>query len=117
LLAEHRSDGEYVLSSARMVGDEEDHSIWRQSRRAWLASTADVLFAHFPSEHLELDAGEPAGHAAGWKGQYESELRTVREGLRLLDSLAERVATTSLERRHEGHEPLPWLSIRPAAHH
>lgn len=102
-LAEHRSDGEYVLSSARMVGDEEDHSIWRQSRRAWLAATTDVLFAHFPSERLALDPGEPAGQTTGWKGQYESELRTVREGLRLLDSLAEKVAATSLESQHEGH--------------
>lgn len=117
LLAEHRSDGEYVLSSARLVGDEEDHSIWRQSRRAWLAAAKDVLVAHFPSEHLALDLGEQARPATGWKRQYESELRTVREGLRLLDSLAEKVETTSLASEHEGHQEPISLSIRPAAHH
>ena len=101
LLAEHRSDGQYVLSSARMVGDEEDHSIWRQSRRAWITAATEVIVAHFPSEPLALEGLEPTPHASGWKGQYESELRTVREGLRLLDSLAERVTTSTLESRHE----------------
>jgi hypothetical protein len=103
LLAEHRSDGEYVLSSARLVGDEEDHSIWRQARRAWLASTSDVLFAHFPSEHLDLETPKPASQSGGWKGQYEAELRTVRDGLKLLDALAERVETSSLSGDPEGH--------------
>ncbi len=80
-----------------MVGDEEDHSIWRQSRRAWLTATTEVLFAHFPRENLDLDPLEPPWHLSGWKGQYESELRTVREGLRLLEALVEKIATTPLE--------------------
>jgi hypothetical protein len=97
LLAEHRSDGEDVLHAARLVGDEDDYSIWRQSRRVWLAATADVLCSHFPTETLELDPVDPVNSAgADWKRQYDSELRTVREGLRLLDTLAERIQTSSL---------------------
>jgi hypothetical protein len=102
LLAEHRSDGEYVLSSARLVGDEADHSIWRQSRRAWVAAATDALFTHFPAERLDVGPREPAP-GSGWKGQYEAELRTVREGLKLLQSLAERVETSSLAGHAEGH--------------
>ena len=101
LLAEHRSDGEYVLHSARLVGDEDDHSIWRQSRRAWLAATADVLFAYFPGETVELGPREPTG--VDWKRQYEAELRTVRDGLRLLDTLSERVQTSGLSGDPIGH--------------
>jgi hypothetical protein len=43
LLDEHRSHGEYVLESARMVGDEEDHAIWRQSRKLWAAAAVAAL--------------------------------------------------------------------------
>ncbi len=102
LLAERRSDGEYVLHSARLVGDEDDLSIWRQSRRAWLAATADVLFAHFPSEKLELGPREP-DRDSDWKRQYEAELRTVREGMRLLEQLDERIETSALVLHAEEH--------------
>ena len=102
MLAEHRSDGEYLLHSARLVGDEDDHSIWRQSRRIWLAATADAVFAHFPAETVELGPREPAA-GQGWKRQYEAELRTVRDGLRLLDTLDERIETSSLAGQLEEH--------------
>ena len=52
---------------------------------------------------MPFDTGEPGDETPGWKGQYEAELRTVREGLRLLDSLAEKIATTSLASPGEGH--------------
>jgi hypothetical protein len=102
LLAEHCSGGEYVLSSARLVGDEEDHSIWRQSQRAWVAAATDALFAHFPAEQLDVSLREPV-LGSGWKGQYEAELRTVRDGLKLLESLSERIQTSSLVGDPEGH--------------
>lgn len=95
LLAERRSDGEYVLHSAKLVGDEDDHSIWRQSRRAWLAATADVLFAHFPAEKLEFGPRDP-DRQSDWKRQYEAELRTVRDGMKLLEQLDERIETSFL---------------------
>ena len=52
LLDEHRSRGEYVLHSARMVGDEEDHAIWQQSRRAWAAAARAALAGR--AVHVEL---------------------------------------------------------------
>jgi len=102
LLAERRSDGEYVLHSARLVGDEDDYSVWRQSRRAWLAATADSLFAHFPAAELDLGPRETTA-GTDWKRQYEVELRNVREGLRLIEALAERIETSSLGEDHDGH--------------
>ncbi len=102
LLAERRSDGEYVLHSAKLVGDEDDHLIWRQARRAWLAATADVLFAHFPAEKLDFGPREPEP-GTDWKRQYEAELRTVREGMTLLDRLDERIETSALVGHAEEH--------------
>jgi hypothetical protein len=95
LLAERRSDGEYVLHAARLVGDEDDHSIWCRTRRLWLAATADLLFAHFPAERLDLGPREPEP-GVGWKRQYEAELRSVREGMRLLAQLDQRIEISSL---------------------
>ena len=102
LLAERRADGEYVLHAARLVGDEEDFAIWRQSRRAWLAATADVLFAHFPSERLEFGPRQPEP-GIDWKRQYEAELRTVRDGVKLLEQLNERIQTSATARHTEGY--------------
>jgi hypothetical protein len=90
LLAEHRSGGEYVLHSARMVGDEEDHAIWRQSRRAWRTAAASAVSTRFPSEGTAFrQVCRAPTELDGWRRQYEAELRTVRAGLDLLGALAE----------------------------
>ena len=43
VIDEHRSRGECILDSARMVGDEQDHAIWKQCRRAWAAAALTAL--------------------------------------------------------------------------
>jgi hypothetical protein len=92
LLAEHRSSGEYVLQSARMVGDEDDHAIWSQSCRLWRARTAETIAEHFPLHRAALaDASRQPQGLADWKQQYEAEMRSVRAVLSLLDSIANSV--------------------------
>ena len=102
MLAELCSSGEYVLHAARMVGDEEDHAIWRQSLRNWRGEVAGLIDAHFPHEgsalrQLSLDT---AG-SAGWKQQYEGELRTVRATLELLAALSEAVSMSEVAEQPE----------------
>jgi hypothetical protein len=98
-LAEHCSRGEYVLHSARMVGDEDDYSIWRMSRLAWREEVAAVLVESLPEEasvRFLTICASPMDSSGGWKRVYEAELRTVNEGLALLGDLAE-----SLQRPRE----------------
>jgi len=103
LLAEHRAGGEYVCHAARMVGDEEDHAIWRQSRYAWSAAASATVAARIPDEGERFRrACEPPKHSAGWKRQYESELSTVTAGLRLLTSYTEAIEMRSSTRRLAG---------------
>jgi hypothetical protein len=92
-LAEHHRAGEYVLQSARMVGDENDHAVWRRSRCAW----RDALLATFN----RLAPGEPRldalnvrldGPPSGWKKLYEAELRALQSGLDLLAELEEELS-------------------------
>ncbi|HEX5224264.1 MAG TPA: hypothetical protein VFW29_03945 [Solirubrobacteraceae bacterium] len=86
-LAEHRSAGEYVLQTARMVGDEDDHAVWRRSRCAWrdaLTAALERAFPDAPRGALDVRLG---GAPAGWKKLYEAEIRTVADGLELLAEL------------------------------
>jgi hypothetical protein len=95
-LAEHHSAGEYVLQSARMVGDEDDHEIWRRSRCSWCEGLADTLSRAFPGERrADVLSVQMSQAPTGWKQLYEAEIRTVQAGLALLDALAE-----------EAHRPL-----------
>jgi hypothetical protein len=97
-LAEHCSRGEYVLHSARMVGDEDDYAVWRMSRLAWREDVAAALAGDFPEDaHVKfLSACASPAPSGGWKRVYEAELRTVNEGLSLLGDLAD-----SLQRPRE----------------
>jgi hypothetical protein len=91
-LAEHCSRGEYVLHSARMVGDEDDYSIWRMSRLAWREEVAAELVEGFPAEgslRFLTICASPTNSSGGWKRVYEAELRTVNDGLALLNELAD----------------------------
>jgi hypothetical protein len=89
-LAEHHSAGEYVLQSARMVGDEDDHAIWRRSRCSWRDAVAAMLSRAFPGER-RADALNVQLNTAptGWKQLYEAEIAAVRAGLTLLEELDE----------------------------
>ena len=89
-LAEHHSAGEYVLQSARMVGDEDDHAIWRRSRGAWRDSLAGTLSRAFPGERrADVLNVQMSTAPTGWKQLYEAEVRAVQAGLELLEELAE----------------------------
>ena len=101
LLTEHRSGGEYLLHSARMVGDEEDHAIWRRGRQAWSESTAEMLTEAFPEARprfLRPDVSPLQG--SDWKRAYEAELRTVHANLVLLESLGETAESSDEEMVH-----------------
>ncbi len=98
LLAEHRSKGEYLVHSARMVGDEDDYAVWRQGRRAWTDATAATIEEVF-SDAVAADfcrtcADPPLGEI--WKRQYERELRSIGAALQRLAALSEEI-----ERRAE----------------
>jgi hypothetical protein len=102
LLAEHRSRGEYVLHSARMVGDEDDHAIWRQSRDAWRMAATSTVITRLPEESAAFrQASQPPAPSEGWRRHYEAELRSVRAGLELLATFAETIEMTSLMERAE----------------
>jgi hypothetical protein len=83
--------GECVLDAARMVGDEEDHAIWEQSRYAWASFTVSMLAEPADIRALEsLRAFADAG-TAGWKHQYEAEVRSVSTDLELISEVRESI--------------------------
>jgi hypothetical protein len=88
-IAELRSGGEYVLHSARMVGDEDDHFIWRSSRRAWIDAGAMNLARAFAGDvSVKFDrACRTPVQSANWKRQYELELGSVNAALEMLARL------------------------------
>jgi hypothetical protein len=114
-LAEHRSAGEYVLQSARMVGDEDDQAIWRRSRCAWRDAVTSMLSRTFPeAERSALDV-RLTGAPSGWKKLYEAELRTVVDGLALLDELDRSVCEREdIERRTDLAAPEPTAGTQTA---
>jgi hypothetical protein len=70
-LAEHRSLGESVLLSARMVGDEEDYAVWKYSRQSWAEAVVTALAeqrrhsgARPARDHEWLRQGEELGSAS-----------------------------------------------------
>ena len=85
-IAELRSGGEYLLHSAKMVGDEEDYFIWRSSCRAWIDSGSPKIAATFGEDAgAEFDRSCRARvQKADWKRQYEFELRTINAALGVL---------------------------------
>jgi hypothetical protein len=100
LLAEHRSSGEYVLHSAKMVGDEDDHAIWRQSRDSWRMGASAAVLTRLPEESAAFrQACQPQIESAGWRREYEAELASVRAGLDLLARFAETLEMRSLMER------------------
>jgi len=101
-LAEHRSAGEYVLQTARMVGDEDDHAVWRRSRRAWHEAVIATLAREFPGTPLTAFNVRLGGAPTGWKKLYEAEVRTVADGLALL---AELDSSLTGQRAAEAHHP------------
>jgi hypothetical protein len=95
LLDEHRSRGEYVLLSARMVGDEDDHAVWSQTCQAWTVATVAALRSRPNLDGVDLiDAPRVPDAAPSWKHQYEAELRSVTEGLDTLTTVTEQVRAT-----------------------
>jgi hypothetical protein len=104
-LEKQRSLGEYLLESARMVGDEDDYAVWKQSRLGWSATVAAILAGlrsirgpqhpapdHSPDAHLN------------WKQSYEAELRSVRSDLLLIAKAGEAVRSQPADEMHETPE-------------
>jgi len=123
LLAEHRSSGEYVLHSARMVGDEDDHALWSQSCRVWRTAAAATIIAHFPANSDAFDrASRPPVELGDWKRQYQAEIRAVTALLELLGTLADAADRRAVESEAEpAHMParraLPRAASRRGPRH
>ncbi len=120
-LAEHRSAGEYVLQSARMVGDEDDHAIWRRSRASWRDEVAATMNRAFPGGDRRADAliVQMSTQPAGWKQVYEAEIRAVQAGLALVAALAAE-ASEQLAAQPPASSPEPAAVAavhEPAAEH
>ncbi len=100
-LEKYHSLGEYVLHSARMVGDEEDHAIWKQSRYAWAASTVSVLAEPADIRALEsLRTFSGTGAEGNWKHQYEAEVRSVSTDLELISKVHDNIRAQRLALDH-----------------
>jgi hypothetical protein len=90
LLEEHRANGEYLLHSARMVGDEEDHAIWRTGTRVWREEVAgSIALASSREKATSFRAASVAVPAGGWKPQYVAEVKIVKDAIALLAVLAD----------------------------
>jgi hypothetical protein len=84
-LTEHHSHGEYLLESARMVGDIDDYVIWRSGRNAWRDTAATVISDYSTEQAMEFrKVCHVPSDIESWKRQYELELGTLQEGLELL---------------------------------
>jgi hypothetical protein len=84
-LTEHHSHGEYLLQSARMVGDIDDYMIWRSGRNAWRDTAATVISDYSTEQAIEFrKVCHVPSDIESWRRQYELELRTLQEGLELL---------------------------------
>jgi hypothetical protein len=84
-LTEHHSHGEYLLQSARMVGDLDDYMIWRSGRNAWRDTAATVISDYSTEQAMEFrKVCHVPSDIESWKRQYELELRTLQDGLELL---------------------------------
>jgi hypothetical protein len=99
VLDAHRNDGEYLLHSARMVGDEQDHAIWRAGARAWreevAASIADAASADAAVQFRRAAIENvPPG---SWKPQYVAEVKLVKDGIARLEAIAEDLGASRLE--------------------
>jgi hypothetical protein len=93
LLSTRRAAGEYVLQSARMVGDEDDYAIWQRGWETWRAAVARMLEEHFsdsPITRPDRRAALPLG-GEGWKCEYEADLQDVGATLQLLTKLSEQL--------------------------
>jgi hypothetical protein len=98
LIDRHLADGEYVIHSARMVGDDEDHAIWRQSRRKWCDDSLATVSRIAPesADELRLCCGVPAAEE-NWKQQYVAELKSVELALEHLVDVGERLEPRVLD--------------------
>ncbi len=115
LLAEHRSNGEYVLHSARMVGDEDDHAVWSQSCRVWRTAAAATVIEHFPADSEAFDrASRHPIELGGWKQQYQAEIGAVTALLELLGTLADAADRRAVESEAESAR-MPPRRARPRA--
>ncbi|HEY4897028.1 MAG TPA: hypothetical protein VII01_13160 [Solirubrobacteraceae bacterium] len=89
LIEQHRSGGEYVLHSARMVGDEDDHAVWSQGCRVWRAAAATTVIECLPEQRAAFaEAAQHPRGLSGWKQQYEAEIRAVTAILELFEQAA-----------------------------
>lgn len=92
LLDQYRAGGEYVLHSARMVGDEDDHAIWRQSRRVWSSEAVALVQKLSADAARDLALACRAAEGPGnWKKQYVAELESVEAGLERLLEFDQRI--------------------------
>jgi hypothetical protein len=87
LLGAQLLTGEQLLQSARMVGDQQDVTVWQVNRENWIDSTAAVLGESFPDSADDFRIACHATVRGHWRAVFEAEARAVEEGLRLISSL------------------------------
>jgi hypothetical protein len=85
---------ERLLASGKMVGDAEDHRLWRTSRDLWVAGTvrqlAGVLDEHV-MERFQRAVAPPAGRGKVSE-DLPADLDAVRQGMAVLIGVRARMA-------------------------
>jgi hypothetical protein len=87
----HLTDGEQVAAAARMVGDTEDFSTWRSTRRRWTRETVQALREASFEDPVVTQFERVTNTSPGcgvWGHDLQQELERVHDGLNLLKLLA-----------------------------
>jgi hypothetical protein len=107
-LSQQLARGEYLVHSARMVGDVDDYATWHAGRAAWRETVARMLAAQVSDEQAQAFCRlcVMASERESWKRRYEIELRALKAGLDLIEELREGLLPPTREPWPE--EPEDW---------